>query len=357
MQISTLPPSSSNAAGINTGSVEDNVKAAETPASSAAAAPTDEAAASKASNTGTASNAAPLQRGVSQYDDRLQSEIASAQQSLDFLDQSASQLQALKSELAAKLAARSAGREGQVEARVRQFSKTWNSRQNASAGALDAQLNYSSPQPAAQSFTVRGLNMANLQNGPREVLTFAVATASQNLSSVTIDAGMTEEEIANRLDQALAPAKIRVSSGQDGVLVFNTPEKSWPAVRDSLAVRGSGIRFPTGQMSQVTTDTEQPVIAPEGWGTSDTEALRQTLQNVVNALARVQQSRAAVSQALAGASTRVDSAQTVSQGIGMDRLAENFSSTASGAGYGELLSISSALVGISRERVVSLLSL
>src|SRR5690242_9927040 len=71
-----------------------------------------------------AAPAAPLKRGLNNWDHRLQGEISSAQQALDFLEQSAGQLQALKNELVAKLDARH-GRDGQVEARVRQFSDTW----------------------------------------------------------------------------------------------------------------------------------------------------------------------------------------------------------------------------------------
>jgi hypothetical protein len=41
----------------------------------------------------------------------------------------------------------------------------------------------------------------------------------------------------------------------------------------------------------------------------------------------------------------------------MDQLAQNFTSTANEPGYGSLLAITSALVGISRERVLSLLGL
>lgn len=350
MQIATLNGNSATAGG-NASAVDEAVK----PADAASATQAQSAAASNSASNRPAASA-PLQRGVAGWDDNLQGEISSAQQAMDFLDQSASQLQALKSEVAAKLAAH-AGREGQAEARVRQFAKTWNARQAASGGSLDAQLHYSSPAPASQSFTVRGLNLASLQSGAKELLTFSVASASQSLSSVSIAPGMSAGEITNRLDQALAPAQIRVAQGADGALVFSAPEAIWPQVRDTLAVRGNGVRFPTGQMSRVKTETEAPVILPEGWGTDDTEALRQTLQNVIQALARIQQARATVSQALASTSQRVAAAQPVNLGAGMDQLAADFSTSASGSGYQALLSISSALVGISRERVVSLLSL
>lgn len=300
--------------------------------------------------------APPLRRGLSNWDHQLQGEISSAQQALDFLEQSNGQLQALKSELAAKLAARQ-GREGQVEARVRQFSNTWGSRQRASGGTLNAQLNYSSPAPSTQQFSIRGLTMANLQAGAREVLAFSVGGSNQALRSVNIEPGMSGEEIISRLDHALAPSNIRVATDEHGEPVFSTPESAWNTVRDTLAVRGSGIRFPTGQMSHVKADEQAPAIEPERWSTADTEALRHTLQQVVQALAHVQLARETVSLALAQASKRVETAQPIDLGAGMDRLARNFSTKAAEPGYESLLAITSALVGISRERVLSLLGL
>jgi hypothetical protein len=53
----------------------------------------------------------------------------------------------------------------------------------------------------------------------------------------------------------------------------------------------------------------------------------------------------------------VAKAQPVQASVSMDTLAENFTQKASEPGYESLLAISSALVGISRERVVALLGL
>ncbi|MBC7857174.1 MAG: hypothetical protein H7Z39_00055 [Burkholderiaceae bacterium] len=299
---------------------------------------------------------APLRRGLSSWDHQLQGEISSAQQALDFLEQSAGQLQALKNELLAKLDAR-AGRDGQVEARVRQFSATWRNRASASGGTLDAQLSYSSPEPASQRFSIRGLTMANLQAGGREVLSFSVGGSSQNLSSVNIEPGLSAQEIVQRFDNALAPANIRVSAGANGALVFSTPEPAWAGVRDTLAVRGSGIRFPDGQLSRVKTDEEAPIVAPEGWSTADIEALRSTLRQVVQALAQVQLARDSVNRALSAATSRADAAQPIDIGASMELLANQFITTAGNSDYESLRSISSSLQGVSRQRVLSLLSL
>lgn len=302
------------------------------------------------------SSTASLKHNLRNWDHQLQGEISNAQQTLDYLERSSSQLQALKSELAAKLAARQ-GRDGQVEARVRQFSNTWRQRASASAGSLDAQLGYTSPQSAQQQFSIRGLTMASLQEGPQEVLAFSVGGANQALRSVNIEPGLSESEIVSRFDRALMPSGIGVKLGENGELVFSTSEAAWANVRDSLSVRGNGIRYPTGQMSRVRTDAEPAAIAPEEWQTGDVEALRATLQQVVQALAQLQAARSSVSLALAQATGRVAKAQPVQASVSMDTLAENFTQKASEPGYESLLAISSALVGISRERVVALLGL
>ncbi|CAM3033185.1 hypothetical protein ACWYXK_15000 [Janthinobacterium lividum] len=344
--VQTSSSSGVNAKGAGTARVVDDASAAVKSSASARS----EAPAARSST-------ASLQRGLSNWDHQLQGEISNAQQTLDYLERSSSQLQALKSELAAKLAARQ-GREGQVEARVRQFSNTWRQRASASGGTLDAQLGYTSPQAAQQNFSIRGLTMASLQEGPQEVLAFSVGGASQALRSVNIEPGLSENEIVSRFDRALMPSGIGVKLGENGELVFSTSEAAWASVRDSLSVRGSGIRYPTGQMSRVRTDAEPAAIAPEEWSTGDVEALRATLQQVVQALAQLQAARSSVSLALAQATGRVARAQPVQQvNVSMDTLAENFTEKASQPGYESLLAISSALVGISRERVVALLGL
>jgi len=126
---------------------------------------------------------APLRRGLSNMDAPLQNDVSGAQQAIDFLEQSAAQLRALKTDIAAKLATRTM-RDGQVEQRVRQFSETWRNRTQASGGTLDAQLNYSN-QPATQRFTVRGMTLANLRNGARETWPSRLAAAPPGCARYT----------------------------------------------------------------------------------------------------------------------------------------------------------------------------
>ncbi|WP_426162074.1 hypothetical protein [Pseudoduganella sp. R-34] len=316
-----------------------------TPAEASAA--IDQAAASKAP--------APLRRGLSNMDAPLQNDVSGAQQAIDFLEQSAAQLRALKTDIAAKLATRTM-RDGQVEQRVRQFSETWRNRAQASGGTLDAQLNYSN-QPSTQRFTVRGMTLANLRNGARETLAISVGGGTAGLRSVHLAPGLSDAEIISRFDQAMAPAGVRVSVNKDGELVFTAPESAWPGIRDSLAVQGSGIRFPAGQLNRIKADAEAPVVMPEGWGTSDIEAMRATLQQVTQALAHVEAALAKVRQELATATQRVQSELPEIEVAGMGQMAEVFANVANEPGYSALVSLTSALVGINRDRVVSLLRL
>jgi hypothetical protein len=155
----------------------------------------------------------------------------------------------------------------------------------------------------------------------------------------------------------MAPAGVRVSVNKDGELVFTTPESAWPAVRDSLAVQGSGIRFPAGQLNRIKADAEAPVVMPEGWGTSDIESMRATLQQVTQALAHVEAALSKVRQELAVAAQRFQFDLPEIEVVGMGQMAEVFSNVANEPGYSALVSLTSALVGINRDRVVSLLRL
>lgn len=304
-----------------------------------------------------ASSAPPpvARRGLSNWDQPLQRDISGAQQAVDFLEQSAAQLRALKAELSAKLASRQ-GRDGQVEARVRQFSDTWRSRQDASGGTLDGQLSYSSTE-SRQRFKVRGMTMGNLRHGARETLAIALGNGAQGLRSVQLEPGLSDDEILQRFNQALAPVNISVGMSDNGDLEFITPESNWANVRDTMAIQGGGIRYPTGQLNRVRTEPEAPVIAPEAWHTNDGEALRQTLQQVVSALAHVEAALAKVNLALSDASQRASSAMPEVSAAGMDQAAQNFVSSANEPSYSSMLSLTSALTGINRERVMALLGL
>lgn len=290
------------------------------------------------------SAAAPLRRGLAKVDHQLQGDVASAQQALDFLEQVAGQLQALKGELSAKLSSRR-GDSGAIAAHLRQLGATMDKRRQASGGSVDARLNFSSPAPASQRFRIKGLTLDMLSAGAGQTLSFSVGANTQPLS-VSVDPSMTREEVVARFDRALAPANLRVSADPNGALVFSTPETAWPMVRDSLSIQGVG---------RVAVEADTEVIMPQQWGADDTDALRQSLHEVVQALSQVRRSQDAASQALSAAANRAVAIEPPAGDI--EVMAQDFADTASTPNYESLLAITSALVGISRERVLALLGL
>lgn len=287
--------------------------------------------------------APPLRRSLPGLDTRLQGDVASAQQALDFLQEVAGQLQSLKSELSAKLSNLHAD-ERQMEAQLRELASTLARRRQSGGDKLDAQLNYSQS-TATQRFSVSGMTLSSLKSGSPQMLPFSLG-GSQALT-VYLEPGMSDQDIVQRFDRALAPGNVRVSSDADGKLVFSTPEAHWPALRDNLSILGRG---------RVVTEQEPGAVAPMRWGTSDTEALRLSLQEVVRALSQVRSSQAAASRELSAAASRAAMAPPMPPDD-MTVLAKDFAATATDPNYESLLAITSAMVGISRERVLALLGL
>ncbi|HTN66657.1 MAG TPA: hypothetical protein VL051_10800 [Burkholderiaceae bacterium] len=300
-------------------------------------------------------HAAPLRHGLRNWDQQLNADLSNAQRALDFLDQSSARLQSIKLELSAKLAGR-LQQTGALQRKLRQFGDLWQQRQSATGGSLDSQLAYDSKATPVQRFTVRGLTMQTLQAGAKETLTFSVG-AGQALRSVIIEPGLSEDALIQRFDQALAPAQIRVSKGEDGTLVFSVAQASWGTLRDTLAIKGDGMRFPTGQLNRVRTDAEPAAVQPETWQIDDAESIRQALQKVVRAINHVRQAREAVSRALNEAAARASAAQSTDSNAAVAKLAQDFLGTAAQPDYQAFTSVVSAVMGISRSRVLSLLML
>lgn len=323
-------------------------------ADAALAAP-DKPASDKPSTEVRDSHPAPLRRGLRNFDQLLNADLSNAQRALDFLDQSAAHLQGIKLELSAKLAGR-VQKSGNLERKLRQFDNQWSQREAATGGSLDAQLAYDGAAAPHQRFTVRGLNLKTLQTGAKETLTFSVG-AGQPLRSVIVEPGLSEEALVQRFDQALAPARIRVAKGEGDALVFSVAQASWGTLRDALAIKGDGMRFPTGQLNRVRTDAEPPLIQPESWQINDLEAIRQSLQKVIRAINHVREAREAVSRALTEAATRASAAQPADNNAAVAKLAQNFLGATTQSEYQAFSSVVAAVMGISRSRVLSLLML
>lgn len=323
--------------GVLSGVISPNTGAART--SVVKAADTDSSA-----GAGSTQSARPLRRRTGQ-NPNLQSEVAQAQQALDYLARIASQLEALKADLSTRLAGRGAASR-QLEARARQLGDTLDARRLEGGAGLDAQLDFDSSRGAQQRFRIVGLDIASLQAGGRQTLGFSVGSVGGPQLAATFEPGMTDEEIARRLDRTLAPVGIHAGLDAGRELVFTTPETGFDGVKDAIAVTGRG---------RVDTVPLPASLAPQEWQMGNPDALRQGLRDVVQALARVRRSQEAASLALSLAMART--AQPELPQAELAALADDFSGTANSHDYVSLLAITSALVGVNRDRVQALLGL
>jgi hypothetical protein len=311
---------------------------------------------------GSAPGAAPLRSNAASIGGALQDQVARAQQALDYLDQVAGQLEAVKGELSSRLAgARGAARQqsssdAQLGAQVRQLASTLAARKKNAGGGVDSNLNFNG-KPASQRFRIRGLDLDALRQGSPQSLAFSVGGNGGPQLSAVIEPGMSDDEIAAAIDRAMAPMGVRAGADGQGGLVFSTPESNWPAVRDSIAISGRG-RVAADEIPAELAPAQWPIGgngANNGSSSGSSDALRSSLREVVQALERVRRSRDAASNALSAAT--VEMTQPTTPPPEAAEAAQEFASTASNPDYESLLSLTSALVGVSRERVLALLGL
>lgn len=274
----------------------------------------------------------------------MQDQVARAQQANDYLDNVAAQLESLKGELSAKLSSARSARP-QLEAQIRQLTQTLQARQKRAGGGVDANLNFST-QPARQRFRMRGVDLNALQQNAPQSIAFSVGSLGGPQTAIEITPDQSKEAVARAIGRALAPMGVTAGLDGNGALVFSAAESDWPGIRDSIAVSGRG---------RVETEALPSSPAPQQWDTGNVDALRQSLREVVQALERVRRSQAAASEALSAANLEIAKAQTPPPDIHI--AAEDFANVAANTNYESLLSLSSALVGVSRERVLALLGL
>lgn len=338
-------PASTAAPGANASSaaISGNTGAQSTAATSRAHAVPPALSDSRAVSR-TPPTASPLRRGIGQ-NPNLQSEVARAQQAIDYLERMAGQLEALKADLSTRLSGRGAASR-ELEARVRQLAAALDARRQQAGDGLDAQLDFDAVQGTQQRFRIQGLDIASLKSGGTQTLGFSVGAAGGPQLAATIEPGMTPEEIARRLDRTLAPVKVRAGLDQNRELVFTTSESTFSGVKDAIAVTGRG---------RVDTVALPSSLQPSNWELGNPDALRQSLREVVQALARVRRSQDAASLALSTAMARNAQPQIPTAELAM--IAQDFTATAASHAYNSLLAITSALVGVSRDRVTALLGL
>jgi hypothetical protein len=284
-----------------------------------------------------------LRGGLKAYNAQLNRQVSGAQQALRFLAEADMRLRALRKDLNG----------GDPAAAIEKFDKFWQQRSAASAGTLDGNLKFSGDAKAMQEFAVRGLSFESLRNGDTETLSFAVGKWSRQASSVTVDPTQSETAIVAALDRALTPMGVRATRDAKGELAFKVSEKDWPQVRDSLAIRGGGRRFPTGQFNHVRTVVAEQAIQPSKWNAADP---RTALRDILEAQLLIRKSYGDVRGVLEQAAQNVNGAATEVQGERWQGFAEKYADTLARADGVATEAAVHTVAGISKRTVSSLLA-
>lgn len=292
--------------------------------------------------------------GLKTWSPRFNEQVGKAQLAADYLDRGIGQLKSVRSLLGQQIGAG----EGDVvlQRRIGQFAALWQSRPAQTASSLDPALTFDAVNPPLRQFTVRGLDLASLREGDSENLSFSVAGAGRRTPSVALEAGLPDVEIVRRIDQALASTGVRATADDQGRLVFSVAEQAWPGVRDTLMLRGGGIRWPTGQFSRVQAEALPDGIDPVRWSVEDADAMRATLAQATRALDAFTLARRRVDEVLLDA---VHSTGAVLPQNAAERaagFADAFAALGESRSYRALNEFSGALAGIRRERVQALLA-
>lgn len=298
----------------------------------------------------------PLRGGLSSWKPELNQEISTAQKVLGFLNEAENQLHALKAELSLRLGNRQ-GSDAKLETQIQKFDSLWKKRHQATGGSLNGQLAYQGSGKARQSFRISGFDAPLLQAGAKERLEFSLGADAARTVAITLDEGMPLSDVVRRLDKGLYPLGLRAHGDKEGGIAFSAPESLWNEVRNSLAVKGSGVRVADGRFHRVNVEPDAEVVRPQEWRTDETVMMRKTLQEVVQALDWIGRARLTVNQVLA--EIRRDSADFAAQVDGgwAHSFAEKFETLTSQAQYQLFYSIAPALQSVSRSRVQALLAL
>ncbi|MBI3381704.1 MAG: hypothetical protein HY019_06825 [Aquabacterium sp.] len=304
------------------------------------------------------------QSGLRALAPQLNQQVGRSQQALSYLGQLQTQLESLKRELSATLSqaapeAPAAQQLSQLNNKLADFNRLWQQRPQASSGSLDSQLRFQADGQSRQTFKVRGLDAATLQRHEKETLSFTTGADQPDRRIVTavLEADQPLQARIHKLDQTLGVAGIRVSLDAQGEPTLSVPEANWSSTESGFGVRGGGIRFPASQFHRVKLEPEQAALRPDSWRVGDSNELRQTLQNVVQAQQVVKQSQSSVARALTTISDTLNQNQAPVDGQWAQSFVQDFARLGQQPAYEQWRSIGPAVLGVSRERVDRLLAL
>ncbi|MCC4596700.1 hypothetical protein NRY95_07830 [Xanthomonas campestris pv. phormiicola] len=284
------------------------------------------------------------------YQSQLNQQVTGAQRALAYLEQLRLRLRELARRLRIDT---SVGEQASalVSESLALVRGQWEQREVASGGTLDADLVYCPAGDARQRFRIHGLDSAALRLPDAERLVFyprGLGRASRTLSLV---AGEAVERRWQRLQDALAPAGIRVQLDA-GEPILSIAERAWPALRDSLLIHGEGWRFPGGWPVQARVQALPGAIVPHAWQVDTRPDRQQAFRQAGAALILLEQTRLQVSSLLA------DSARTLHADAGfpaveaMHRLLGGFVTVLErNSGFLRLATAGACMRGMNRRKV------
>lgn len=291
------------------------------------------------------------------YSSQLNQQLTAAQRALGFVDSLAGQLEALKGELSGQLTQRRVD-SARLARGIEQVAQQWSQRGAASGGSLDSRLQFRLAADARQTFTVRGLEIANLTQGAAETLVFFSGEPGSGPAAVKVGEPLSEAALLATLGRALAPSGIQPQLDEQGQLQFSVAETAWQGVRERFSLRGGGIRFPAGQPQHLKLQPTEQALQPQQWQSADHAGTRQTLQKVLRALDQLQLSRAAISRAMAEVRHAIAQLSQMSEQLWADGFVNDFNARFNTPdSESGLYEVVPALLGVSRYRVLSLLAL
>lgn len=300
---------------------------------------------------------APVHAGVRGLDAERNTRVAGAQQALDYLDRLTPRLRNLQTDLQRVVAGQLVPAE-RLESQRARVAQLWTER--SVGGALDSQLAFRADQPAARSFTVRGLERPAQA---REMLTVAVGLPSTARPGVRVllDPQATPQAQARAFEQALLPLGVQAQADAAGGLQFRVNETRWPQVRDGLAVQGEGRQFAGGRLHRVAADPHPDALTPQQWMLGDEAGAQQALQQIGGALQRADAAREGARAVLGEDRAALAGAASAQDAAWAGRFGAEFAARLSGegrpreSGYGQQAALSAALWGLDRQRVERLL--
>lgn len=294
-----------------------------------------------------------------------QMQVARTQQALAYLETLGQALEGLKSAVSGQLAPSSSDvAPASALPQLQRVQALWQQRAQASGGGLDAQLQLHPDGATRQAFKVPGLDARSLQQSQGETLSFitgANPAGERRIVTAVLASGLPATQQARTLDLALAPAGVRLHLDAQGGVNLSIREADWPAVRDGFSVQGGGVRFPARQFHRLQASPLPDALRPDTWRTDGTDALRDTLRQLVPAQQRVQAAlKDAQAQLDAQDQQLQDPLNTAASSLDerqawATRFVQDFQQVGEQPPYAVFAALAPALQGISRPRVEALL--